>query len=126
MNRSRNLALVGALLLFLAGLPTLASHGIEATSRPGGAITSTRSDASPQRPEPPQLAAVPGTHRLVVVASRTHRRFGTGGAKLRVVGSFDRLVEPRAGTARIDVDAEPRLLRASNTPCCVRGPPPAA
>jgi hypothetical protein len=118
------LVFVAALLLVLAGAPTAAAPAGAAASHVAAPAASSPTRHAPDR-DSAALAKVPTIERFVVATSAPSRRLGAGGAKLKALRPCLRRVLDRSG-AGIDREAGARLLRASNTPCCVRGPPASA
>ena len=64
-------------------------------------------------------------HRTSVVSPGNGRRFSDTGGRILALAAHDPHAGPLGVAARVDAEADARLLRASNTPCCVRGPPTA-
>jgi hypothetical protein len=115
-----------ALAVFLAGAPVAAGPGVAVGAAAGRASKAPNSDHAPERDSTPSLTALPARHHGSTVATGAGRRAGDTGTRLVALGATDARLRVERTTASVDAEADARLLRASNTPCCVRGPPAAA
>jgi hypothetical protein len=119
----RLLLLFAALLVFVANAPNAVAHGFEAFPGHGRVVEPAGADRSPDRDFPAKLTTAVALQRAHSLAARAKRGPGDDRAKvpgLCVAGAF---VSAPGCVALGDADADARMLGASNTPCCVRGPP---
>ena len=116
----RILLLLVALAVLIGSAPAAPGYGIAVGPTTRGASDLTKSDPAPK------LSTLPLRHRASVAVPGTGRRFSHGTSRLFTLGAADARVRAEGAFALVDTDADARLLRASNTPCCGRGPPAAA
>jgi hypothetical protein len=123
VRRSRVLLSAGALLVFLGAAPTAAS---DATVLAHHSIGHAMSTGAPQARRAPQVATMPGRHRGIAATNGIHRRSNHGGATPPALAPAGLEISRGERVARLAVGVDSRGLRASNTPCRVRGPPSAS
>jgi hypothetical protein len=115
-----------AILIVVASAPTAWARGIDAGQNAGAGAVAPRSERAPDHEGAPTLRALPVLQRASVAAPGTGRRLGDRGSRPFTLSAVDVARRAQGEIARVDGEADARLLRASNTPCCVRGPPAAA
>jgi hypothetical protein len=124
--RVRRIALfLVAFVMFVGTAPTVAGSAASSATSTGRHAARSASEGTSRR-DGPKLATLTVRHRSAIATSGSSRRSGERSAKLRALCAANPCVAASAGVAGVDDEANARLLRASNTPCCVRGPPAAA
>jgi hypothetical protein len=121
----RILVFLAALLAFIASAPSAPASGFDVASLSDGVSGLPKPDTKPERHVAPELHALTVLHGTSAVSPGNGRRFSDTGDRILALAARD----PRTGSpgvvARIDAEADARRRRASNTSCCVRGPPTA-
>jgi hypothetical protein len=123
VRRSRVLLSVGALLVLLGAAPPAAS---DATGFAHHSVGHAMSTGAPQSHRAPPVAMMPGRHRGIVATNGARRRSKDGGATPPALAPSKLEIGRRERVGRRDAGADPRVLRAANAPCWVRGPPSAS
>jgi hypothetical protein len=114
------------MLVLVANGPNASADGFGAWPGHTRVDASPGADRSPARDSTAKLTTELAVQRIHPLVARAKRRPGDDGARVPGLCVPDPFVAAPGCVARIDADADARLVDAANTSCCVRGPPLAA